>query len=146
MENIEKGSPVTFQNERGKPDMLPYPYNTVSGEVKQWSSASELLDYFYAEQDRQNYLKQYTANMMKVLKNNHMRAEKKLANLQNDLSAVENNEQNRVFGELLTANIYLLKKGMDRVTVQNYYAEDCGEIQIPLREDPYSLREYTTIL
>lgn len=135
MENIEKGSPVTFQNERGKPDMLPYHYSTASGEVKQWSSASELLDYFYAEQDRQNYLKQYTANMMKVLKNNHMRAEKKLANLQNDLSDVENNEQNRVFGELLTANIYLLKKGMDRVTVQNYYAEDCGEIQIPLRED-----------
>ena len=135
LERIQTGSPVTYRNNRGKPDMLPYSYGGELQDVTEWASPSELLDSFYAEQDRQNRLKQYTANMMKLLKTNHARAEKKLLNLEKDLSATKDNEQNRIYGELLTANLYLLKKGMDQVTVQNYYTEDCSDVEIPLRVD-----------
>ena len=40
-------------------------------------------------------------------------------------------EKYRVWGELLTANIYLVKKGAKEVTVQNYY-DGMRPLSIPL--------------
>ena len=41
-------------------------------------------------------------------------------------------EKNRVYGELITANIYALKKGMERCELANYYDEIGGTAKIPL--------------
>ena len=41
-------------------------------------------------------------------------------------------EKNRVFGELITANIYALRKGMDAFEAVNYYEEGAPTVRIPL--------------
>ncbi len=135
---VENSKPVTYLNRKGKPDMLPFAYRKSMGadvEFKEWDSPSELLDAFYEMRDTQNKLKQYTANMMRVLRNNLSRAEKKQSILEKELEDVKDNDINRIYGELLTANIYLLSKGMEKVRVQNYYTEDLREIDVPLRKD-----------
>ncbi len=132
---VENSKPVTYVNQKGKPDMLPFAYGSIDSEFKEWDSPSELLDAFYQMRDTQNKLKQYTANMMKVLRNSLSRAEKKQSILEKELDDVKDNDTNRIYGELLTANIYLLSKGMEKVRVQNYYTDDCREIDVPLRKD-----------
>lgn len=134
-ERIRTSKPVTYINAKGKADMLPYKYESIDAEFTEWDSPSALLDSFYAARDTQNKLRQYTANIMKVLRNDLSRAEKKISVLEKELEAVSDNDTNRLYGELLTANIYLLSKGMDKVTVQNYYTEDCSDIVIPLKKE-----------
>ena len=134
-ERIKSSKPVTYVNAKGKLDMLPYKYESIDSEFTEWQSPSELLDNFYASRDLQNKLRQYAANIMKILRNGIARAEKKTAILEKELEAVKDNDKNRLYGELLTANIYLLSKGMDKVTVRNYYSEDCADMDIPLKKE-----------
>lgn len=49
----------------------------------------------------------------------------------------ERGEQYQLFGELLTANLYQMKKGMKEIEVVNYYDEGQGTITIPL--DPLKI-------
>lgn len=42
-------------------------------------------------------------------------------------------EQNRLYGELLSANLYRLQKGDTVAVVENYYDENCAQITIPLQ-------------
>ncbi len=132
---ITRQKPVVYTNAKGRPDMLPYRYDSIDSAFDEWESPSALLDSFYELRDAQNRMRQYTANLTKLLRNNLSRAEKKKALLEKELEAVSDNDKNRIYGDLLTANIYLLSKGMDKVTVQNYYSEDCEDIDIPLRVD-----------
>lgn len=134
-DRIKAQKPVTYINSKGKTDMLPYRYDSIASDFKEWSSPSELLDNFYAARDAKNRLDQYTANVTKLLKNNLARAERKKALLEKEASDVEDNDINRIYGDLLTSNIYLLSKGMDKVTVMNYYSEACEDITVPLRAD-----------
>lgn len=38
----------------------------------------------------------------------------------------------RIYGELITANLYRMERGMSRLTAQNYYDPACKDIDIPL--------------
>lgn len=38
----------------------------------------------------------------------------------------------KLYGELITANIYTLKKGMDRAILFNFYSEKQEKIEVPL--------------
>ncbi len=134
-DRIRDQKPVTYINSRGKTDMLPYRYDSIESDFKEWCSPSELLDDFYASRDAKNRLDQYTANLTKLLRNNLSRAERKKALLEKEADDVKDNDINRIYGDLLTSNIYLLSKGMDKITVMNYYSDNCEDITIPLRVD-----------
>lgn len=135
LDRIRSGKPVTYLNQKGKPDMLPYKYDSITAEMQEWESPSELLDKFYEMRDKQNRLQQYTANMTKLLRNILAKDDKKKGLLEKELADAEADDKSKLYGELLSANIFLLSKGMDKVKVQNYYDENCAEIEIPLRVD-----------
>ena len=48
------------------------------------------------------------------------------------MADTKDRDQDRIFGELLTANIYQLKKGMTSVSVANFYEEEASSVTIPL--------------
>ena len=53
--------------------------------------------------------------------------------LQNEiLQEVENRDNWKLFGDLITSNIYSIKKGMQKFTTVNFYSENLEEIEIPL--------------
>lgn len=60
------------------------------------------------------------------------RAGKKLAVQQEEHEAAKAAEEYRLFGELLTAQLHLVHRGEKVARVQNYYAADQDEIEIPL--------------
>ena len=51
------------------------------------------------------------------------------------LSEIENREEKKLYGELLTANIYSIKKGMTTIELPNFYSENMESVIIPLEGD-----------
>lgn len=100
--------------------------------IRQESSFSVLLDHFYAEREKSERVHQRGADLIKSVTNLRNRAARKLENQQRELAQAEDREALRIRGELITANLYAMKKGMKELVCDNYYDPDGGTIQIPL--------------
>lgn len=102
------------------------------GEAKYFGSISELLDrYYYGKADRDR-IKQQANDLDRFIKNELNKNKKKIKKLEQSLSDAEKAERYQLYGELLTANMYAVSKGMTEIEVINYYHEDGAMITIPL--------------
>lgn len=97
-----------------------------------YESPSFLIEEFYFERNKVNRLQSKSHDTQKLVVNNLERVEKKLSILNNTLSDCEEKPKFSLYGELITANIYNIKKGDKEVEVMNYYSENCETIKIPL--------------
>ena len=100
--------------------------------TKEFSSASELLDYFYFQRDKTVRLKQRANDLFKFLANTSERITKRLAEKQEERKNCEKKDQMKLMGDLISANIYRLKKGDERVKLENFYDERFSQIEIKL--------------
>jgi len=117
---------------------------------KLFSSPSELLEDYYFEKDKADRLNNKSSDLQKLLNINLERCYKKSDILENTLKDCTNKEQYKIYGELLTANIYSLKKGNASIKLQNYYTENWDYIDIKLDENKtpseniqYYFKKYT---
>ncbi|NWN94876.1 MAG: fibronectin/fibrinogen-binding protein [Bacillus sp. (in: Bacteria)] len=108
------------------------PLTSLEGEVKTFPTLSALLDRFYAGKAERDRVKQKGHDLERFVKNELEKNESKIKKLEVTLAEAQNAEQFQLYGELLTANLYAVKKGMDKVKVQNYYDEDGAMVEIPL--------------
>ncbi len=102
--------------------------------TKELESASGLLDFFYAERDKISRLKQRANDLFRLLVNTTERITKRLANQRDELRDCEKKDEMKLLGDLLSANIYRLQKGDTSVTLENFYDENCPQIEIKLDE------------
>ncbi len=89
-------------------------------EYRSFSSLSESLDCFYAERDREQRVKQRASDILKMLTNAESRLIKKIDSQEKELADCEKGEQYKKLGDLITSNIYLLKRGDKTVEVVDY--------------------------
>ena len=90
-----------------------------------------MLEGYYAEKDRTERLRTKSKELHKAVHNMYERAVRKQAARQEELAASGKSEKLRLYGELLSANLYLAEKGMKSITVPNWYDEG-KEVTIPL--------------
>jgi predicted ribosome quality control (RQC) complex YloA/Tae2 family protein len=102
------------------------------GNVLRLSSISEVLDAFYSSRDNAERLKQKKSDLYKVLNNSIDRCSKKLAIQQETLRDVADREKLKLYGELITANIYAIPHNVKSVSLMNYYSETGEYIDVPL--------------
>ncbi|KMY53560.1 hypothetical protein AC623_05805 [Bacillus sp. FJAT-27231] len=102
------------------------------GERKTFESLSELLDRFYVGKADRDRVKQQANDIERLLKNEKEKNETKLVKLEQTLKEAENADRFQLYGELLTAHLYAVEKGMKEIEVVNYYDEAGGKITIPL--------------
>lgn len=96
-------------------------------------SISEALDTFYSSRDNSERLRQKKSDLYRVLNNSMDRCIKKLSIQEETLRDVADREKLKLYGELITANIYAISRNTSSVSLQNYYAESGDEyIEIPL--------------
>ncbi|KGK86160.1 NFACT RNA binding domain-containing protein [Clostridium sp. HMP27] len=98
----------------------------------EYNSPSKLLDKYYAEKDKEDRLSSRSSNLQKLVNTNLDRCLKKLDILKNNLKECAEKDTYRIFGELLTANIYNIKPGSETIEVLNYYSEDGEFVKIKL--------------
>ena len=129
-------APALLFAETGEPvDVVAFPYlSRAALRSERFATISEAMDAFYRARDRAERIKQKSAALHRVLKNNIERCERKLALQKEALLGSERMEEYRVKGELLTASLHLAKKGMKSVTIPNYYEEGTPDLEVQLDE------------
>ena len=119
-------------NQQGAPSEYSFlPLTQYDGlETKTFDSINQLLDEYYSEKDKAERLRQKGKDLHKLVQNLVERTTRKQIARKEELAQSTDNEKYRIFGELLTANLWQLEKGMKKVDVLNYY--DNTTITIPL--------------
>ena len=127
-------APVALYDEAGRAvDFFPFPYRTFAAErQKAMPSLSAAMDAFYLGRDLCARMQQKSAGLQRHIKSALERTEKKKAIMLDSIRQSALAEQDRVFGDLLTANLHRIGRGLSSVTVQNYYEEGSPEVDIPL--------------
>ncbi len=100
--------------------------------VEHYDSMNALVDAFYYKRDMHERMRQKSADLVKLLNNSRERAAKKMSILERTLKDAENLETYRIYGDLLTANIYRMGEGMKEIEVENFYESDCPTVKITL--------------
>ncbi|PGZ96783.1 hypothetical protein COE51_15480 [Bacillus pseudomycoides] len=129
----------------GKEFFYLFPLSHLKGEEKAFSSVSELLDRFFFGKAERDRVKQQAHDLERFMQNEKAKNEKKLIKLQKTLEDAGKADKYQLFGELLTANMYAMKKGDKEIEVINYYDENSGTVKItldPLRTPSENAQRY----
>ena len=103
-----------------------------AAEEETYTSFSRLLDDFYEKREQAERVKQKGQDLVKTASNGAARLRRKIAAQEQELAESKNRDKWRVYGELITAHLYRMERGMSRLTAQNYYDPDCADVDIPL--------------
>ncbi len=137
-EKAEKGDfcpCIIYTEKKGKvADFAPF-------EIKQYGNNAECVisesmnsaaNEFYYMRDRYARMRDRSSSIVKVVTNNLRRAEKKLNILECELKEAGKREYFRICGDIISANLYRIKKGDEILFAQNFYDENQAEIEIKL--------------
>lgn len=97
-----------------------------------FSSMSEVIDKFYLKKDSVERMRQKSADLVKLLNTQRERAAKKQGILLSTLKDAKNKDKYKIYGELLTANLYRIADGDSEISVENYYDENLPTVKIAL--------------
>ncbi|HDX9576942.1 TPA: NFACT family protein [Bacillus pseudomycoides] len=129
----------------GKEFFYLFPLAHLKGEEKTFLSVSELLDRFFFGKAERDRVKQQAHDLERFMQNEKAKNEKKLIKLQKTLEDAGKADKYQLFGELLTANMYAMKKGDKEIEVINYYDENSSTVKIaldPLRTPSENAQRY----
>lgn len=114
-------------------DVLAFPYLSLDPARQiPCPSLSQAMDRFYFGKDRQDRMQQKSVSLKHLIKSCLEKDEKKLALQEEELSASARMEEYRIAGELLTAQGYLVPRGVDSVSLPNFYDPEGREMKIDL--------------
>lgn len=100
------------------------------------NSANELLDGFFASQDRTERTRQRAHDLLKLLMNSYERVSRKLELQKKELAECSGREVFRVRGDLINANIWRLEKGQSKAVLEDFTTGEPVEIQLDPRLTP----------
>lgn len=143
---LDKEHPFYLYKKSGKyKDFAPLALSYMdSFEEVIYESPSKLIQDFYYNRDKNDRLNSKSSNLQKIINTNIERVQKKIKILKGNIEKSKDKDIYKLKGELLTANIYLLKEGMDKVTVNNYYSEN-EKIEInlnPQKSPSHNVQDY----
>lgn len=98
--------------------------------VVEHESISDAVEAYYTEREDSNRVSQKSADIKKSVGTKLAKLYLKKQRLLEDLQDAVNCEKYRLYGEILTANLHMVKAGESEVSLTNYY--DGSDIRIPL--------------
>lgn len=99
-----------------------------------FESISAAEQYFYAGRRRKKGFDELQRRLTSAVSSAKKKQEKRLSQILEKRRQCEGMEEDRIKGELLTANLYRLKQGMRSCELENYYDEKGGTVKIVLDE------------
>lgn len=100
-----------------------------------FESISELLDYYFLTRDKLDRIKQKSNDLRKSISMKLDRALNKLAKQKREILDAEKRDVFKIYGELITANIYQLEKGQEEVELDNFYSESYEKMKVKLNKN-----------
>ena len=127
--------PTILYDETDKPIEFCFMHILQYGEgvrAENFHTFGELFDAYFEKRDLVDRIKQRGQDIIKLVSSANARLMKKIELQKEELRECADGEKFKLFGDLLTANLYAIKRGEAQAHVQNYYSEDCEEITIEL--------------
>ncbi len=103
--------------------------------LEESDSISRIIDAYYEKRAQREYMNQRAGTLLKLVHNNIERCEKKRALHQENLEKSKNRETYKIYGDLITANLYRLSGGVKELETENYFSETLETVRIPLKEE-----------
>ena len=100
--------------------------------LRRYESFSKLLDDFYASRATAEKVGQRGADLQKAVTRVRDRVARRVAQQELEREATKDRERKRELGDILTSNLYALRKGMGTVRLTDYYDPEGREVDIPL--------------
>ena len=125
----------TLLSRNGKPadySFLPLRQYGPEAENESFASFSALLDAFYTRRDKQEQQRRRAHDLARSVKTARDRMARKLQNQYEEYKRTDTRDQVLRKAELVTANLYRIRRGDRELRCQDYYEPDCPEITIPL--------------
>lgn len=134
----QMGPPVLLLDENGLlADVFPFLYLSYPADRQRAAgSLSAALEEYYDGRDRRDRVQQRSASLRRLVKTHLERCEKKLALQEEELLNADRMEDYRVMGELLTAQLHLVPRGAQQVTLPDYYTGGTLDIPLDVRLSP----------
>ena len=100
--------------------------------IKNFDSISILLENYYKERDKLNRVKQKSSSLTNFIKNRLEKNYKKIVKQKEEYKKSIDASIYKLYGELITANIYSLRGKDNKVILTNFYSDSQEKIEIPL--------------
>lgn len=129
------GTPTSVIDSRKKPmDFSFLDIHQYGGSMftRTYDSYSQLLDNFYTQRDNIQRMRHRSSDLLKVLANTADRIARKLSLQQKELADCSDRETWKIYGDLISANLYSIQKGDRTARLINFYDEAQSEVVIPL--------------
>ena len=101
-------------------------------ELRAYPTFSRLLDDFYEARERQEHTRQRGQDLIQSVTRARDRTERKLGNQARELASACDRERLREYGDILTSNLHLMRRGMPSLSAVNFYDPDCAQVEIKL--------------
>lgn len=129
------GTPTSVIDSRKKPmDFSFLDIHQYGGSMftRTYDSYSQLLDDFYTQRDNIQRMRHRSSDLLKVLANTADRIARKLSLQQKELADCSDRKTWKIYGDLISANLYSIQKGDRTARLINFYDEAQSEVVIPL--------------
>ena len=108
-------------------------------ETRPFESASAMLDAYFETRDKESRIRQRAADVLRLLTNAESRIKKKLDIQRGELQDCEKAEIYKKYGDMITANLWQLQRGMKQAEITDYEVwdeekEEYGTVIIDLDE------------
>ena len=133
-EHLNHPAPYFVRGRDGIPKYFAFCPIRQYGECERSESFTALLDSFYTVRDRSDAMRQKSQTVRKTVSNLCQRIRRKIAIQEKELAATLDRERLRQLGDIVTANIHLIKKGQKYVECEDFYDENMPVIKIPISE------------
>lgn len=115
-------------------DFSAMPLSSYGGFVQRmYDSPSECLEGFYSNRDAMFRVSQKTADLRKLVTSHLERARKKSFMFEKTKEEIKDRDSLRIFGELITAYLYMVKQGDEKLVCENFYD---GYKTVEIKLDP----------
>lgn len=133
--NTEQGnfSPTLVLNTDASPkDFAAFSLTQFADLPVENGEMSAVLDSFYAHHDRISKMQAKQQSLLAVVNREINRLKNKLPKYRQSLDQAEKADDYRIYGDLLTANMYRLEKGMKEIELENYYSPNLEKVIVEL--------------
>ena len=105
-------------------------------ETRPYDTASSMLDAYFETRDKESRIRQRAADVLRLLTNAESRIKKKLDIQRGELSECERADGYKKYGDMITANLWQLTRGMKQAELTDYevWDEEKGEYGTVLLE------------
>ncbi len=104
--------------------------------ISKSESACALLDEFFASRDRVERTKQRAGELLKFIINAYERVSRRVELQKKELSECAGRDEYKKCGDIINANIYRLKKGLEKAELPDFYTGELRVIKLDPRLTP----------